>query len=178
MTRRERSGELRGITVRTRALVVIAMLLVSAGCGSSPSPRPASPSPGSELEVAGPNPIEVAGAAGRKMAVTVENVDALSGWRSATRDELRAVDGALADRDIALVELATGESLLLWVGSACDRSGTLRATPVEIVLEPGPRPGCDAIGNARGIVLTFVAGIDPAGLRPILRPDTVLSEGP
>jgi hypothetical protein len=159
------------------AMIILGGALMVAACTSNTLPSPTSGPSGNALAGGGPNPLEVSGEAGRKMAVTVHNAETLSSWRSATRDELRQQDNALADRKIALVPLEDG-ALLIWASAACDRSGTLRATPAEIVVESDPRPGCDAIGNARGIVLSFASGIDPGRLRLVLKPDVLIPEAP
>jgi hypothetical protein len=155
------------------ATIILSATIVAA-CALNTLPSRTSDPSRNELAAGGPNPLDVLGEAGRKMAVTIENNESLSDWRSATREELRQQDASLAGRDIVLVELDDDVALLMWAGSACDRSGTLRATPAEIVVEPGPRPGCDAIANPRGVVLSFVPGIDPATLRLSLTPDALI----
>ncbi len=160
------------------AMIILSGALIVAACTSNTHPSPTSEPSRSALAGGGPNPLEVSGEAGRKMAVTIDNNESLSDWRSATRDELRQQDASLAGRDIGLVELDDNVALLMWAGSACDRSGTLRATPAEIVVEPGPRPGCDATANPRGVVLSFVPGIDPAALRLSLKPDALIPAAP
>jgi len=55
---------------------------------------------------------------------------------------------------------------LLWIGSVCD--GELTVTIAEavrlIVVDGGTRPGCDAMGIGRELVLTFEQTIDPASI--------------
>jgi hypothetical protein len=75
--------------------------------------------------------------------------------RSATVDELRAQDTLLSTSTISATNLDARHVLLIWLGSACDRVGTLdvEAGLANMKLENGPRPPCDLTANPRGIVL-------------------------
>lgn len=110
------------------------------------------------------------------MTIRIEDHGVLASWRAATADEVRAYAPPAMGSSIALVGAEGEQHLLIWVGSVCDRAGTLRAGPGWLELIPDPRPGCDAMAVGRALMLTFEPGVDPRKLQVVLRP-TYLLEG-
>jgi len=121
--------------------------------------------------------VTVSAEGARAMALRIEDHGVLASWRAATADEVRTYAPAPMDGPIGLVEAEGGQHLLIWAGSVCDSSGTLRAGPGWLELIPDPRPGCDAMAVGRALVLTFDTGVDPTELEVVLRRTYVLEAG-
>lgn len=66
--------------------------------------------------------------------------------------------------------------VLRWVSSGCDISAELEvdATGRRIALTGGLVPACDAMGVARGLVLTFTSPVDAAGVEVTYTPGEVV----
>lgn len=91
--------------------------------------------------------------------------------RPATKSELLRGERSLAtDADSAVVKLAPGELLLMWVGTVCERGYTVELAAPEIaVITPATRPGCDLGRVAFAAVLSLPRSIETASFRIELR---------
>ncbi|HEY8988763.1 MAG TPA: hypothetical protein VIM39_07050 [Candidatus Limnocylindrales bacterium] len=75
--------------------------------------------------------------------------------REAKPDELRFVEPQLTGLAALLPGAKSGDLIVAWIGGRCDLTGTVAVEESEIVVAPGPHPGCDASAAGRAIVLTF-----------------------
>jgi hypothetical protein len=149
----------------------------------SPSPIAGSPVSSATHEASVPQFTVVAAddSGGRPMSLTIIDQEGfIATARAATPEEITP----LADRSgMPSMRIAAAVArrdppgiLVVWVGSGCDRSGTvtLSAGSGQIVVAPDPRGGCDTIPIYRGLVLTFTIPVDPAAVRPVLIPTEIL----
>ena len=81
-------------------------------------------------------------------------------WRAATTQELERKAGTVPDLGILLTPLGGRDVLLAWTGGACDIGAALDVEARSLVLTEDRRPGCDAIGITKGIVLTSPSTLD------------------
>jgi hypothetical protein len=175
------------------------LMVLLVGC-EMPSPNPsASPSPTSAFGSASPitespvsSPTDEASVheltivaaddrGGRPMSLTIVDPEGLVATaRAATPKEITPLaERANMPSSTIAAAVAPGDPpgiLIVWVGSGCDKSGTvtLSAETAQIVVAPDPRGGCDTIAEFRGFVLTFTIPIDVGAVRPILLPTVLL----
>ncbi len=104
--------------------------------------------------------------AGRRPAQVA--VDDRSGWMTSVR-EVRTIDAPIdsafsGDRHPIFAVGSNGRYHLQWMGSVCDSSMTVTIgeSVGRIDIFGGERPGCDAMGIGRELVLTFSKDIDAA----------------
>jgi hypothetical protein len=98
--------------------------------------------------------VGVDGEAGTVLALSIRDRAGLMTARSATQAELRAHDFELSTANIVAKNLDDTHLLLIWSGSSCDQSATLDVETGlrSMTLHNGPRPKCDLLENARGVV--------------------------
>lgn len=62
---------------------------------------------------------------------------------------------------MAATNLSQTDLLIVWLGTACDRTATLTVTPevASVQLVEGPRPTCDLAANPRSVVLELSTGV-------------------
>lgn len=140
----------------------------------SPAPPTASASAASN-QPSTPAPVqfgsvEVTGGIKPMTVRLVGDRDVLTGWRPATRRELEDRAADVPAPGILLVPNGRGTLLLAWAGGGCDRGAVLSVARSSLVLTEDPRPGCDAIGVTKGVVLTPSIALDPATVKVTLVP--------
>jgi hypothetical protein len=118
---------------------------------------------------------------GRAMSLTILDQDGLIATaRAATPEEITPLGERISTTTSTIAAaVAPGDRpgiLVVWVGSGCDRAGTvtLSAGTGQIVVAPDPRAGCETIPENRGLVLTFTIPVDLGAVRPILLPTEIL----
>jgi hypothetical protein len=119
---------------------------------------------------------------GHAMSLTIVDPDrVIATARAATLEEITPVaEGAnLPVSSNITAVVGPGEPpgiLVVWVGSGCDKSGTvtLFGGSGQIVIAPNPRNGCDTIASYRGLVFTFAIPVESEAVRPVLLPTTLL----
>ena len=87
--------------------------------------------------------------------------------RAATERELSKAP-AFGPNDLAALALDQHNLLVVWVGGACDVSATLTVEPALILLAEDPRPGCDAMGVGKGVVIGFTDPVDATSRKLVL----------
>jgi hypothetical protein len=102
-------------------------------------------------------------------SVSIEVTDhtgSLEDARPATSTEMARPSGIAGPRQLAIANLAPDTILVRWTGSVCDRqpqmtirSGVAEGPPSVLHLTD-ERPGCDAVGVGRGVVLRFSIDVD------------------
>jgi hypothetical protein len=99
--------------------------------------------------------------------------------RAATPAELTMAEGfGGPDVRTANVQGHPSEMILVWSGSPCDRTATLRIeSKRHLTLELGLRPTCDAMAIGRGVVLVFREPIDASTITVDFHPSEVESGG-
>jgi hypothetical protein len=118
---------------------------------------------------------------GRAMSLTIVDPDGLIATaRAATPEEITPLGERISTTSSTIAAgVAPGDPpgiLVVWVGTACDRSGTvtLSGRSGQIVVAPDPRVGCDLVPTYRGLVLTFTLPVDLGAVRPVLLPTELL----
>jgi hypothetical protein len=94
---------------------------------------------------------------GQVVPVIVVDVDGIGATaRAATGTERDAGGRAMInERDTSVIQVASRELLVSWVGSICERGFTLLVSSSGVSIRPDPRKGCDLARQLYAVVLRF-----------------------
>jgi hypothetical protein len=132
----------------------VGLALVISACGTATVPRQ-------------PQMLTVPGMVGTDMQLEiVDETGELVDARAVTGEALRAVAMPLEGLIAAWPGSTSNEARIVWLSFSCDTSGRLTiSNPNKVTITPGPRTGCDAIGNHRAVDLVFRVPVNPAALQ-------------
>lgn len=128
----------------------------------TPAPTPSPHRTTILIQTVGTSPIPVE---------VIDDSGQLTEARAPTAADRERVSRYMPESEIEIASLDPRSVFVAWVGGLCDRSTTLTISGPRkrLVVAPGPRQACDAIGIVRGVVLTFALPRAADRLVPELR---------